>query len=124
MKAIKKVERLNTLLGDLKNTGNGIEASSVVSADGFMIASVLPHHAEKDRIALLSAALLSLGEQTAKELSLGELSRVYVQGESGYVVVVASGKNAVLSTVARKDTELAIAFQTTKEMAEKAAKLV
>jgi predicted regulator of Ras-like GTPase activity (Roadblock/LC7/MglB family) len=89
-----KVEELTDLLKDLEATTPDIEASAVVSVDGLMIVSALPQDVEEDRVAAMSAAMLSLGERTAKELTRGDLSEVYVKGESGYVVLMASGENA------------------------------
>lgn len=82
-----KVEELTGLLKDLEATTPDIEASAVVSVDGLMIASALPRDVEEDRVAAMSAAMLSLGERTASELARGGLSEVYVKGENGYIVL-------------------------------------
>lgn len=76
-----KTEELNTLLKDLEATTPDIEASAIVSVDGLMIASALPQDVEEDRVAAMSAAMLSLGERTAGELARGGLSEVYIKGE-------------------------------------------
>lgn len=119
-----KVEELTDLLKDLEATTPDIEASAVVSVDGLMIASALPQDVEDDRVAAMSAAMLSLGERTAKELARGELSEVYVKGESGYIVLMASGENAVLTALARKDAKLGLVFLDMKRTAEEVAKIV
>jgi predicted regulator of Ras-like GTPase activity (Roadblock/LC7/MglB family) len=72
----------------------------------------------------MSAAMLSLGERTAKELARGDLSEVYVKGENGYVVLMASGENAVLTALARKDAKLGLVFLDMKRTAEEVAELV
>ena len=119
-----KVEELTDLLKDLEATTPDIEASAVVSVDGLMIASALPQDVEDDRVAAMSAAMLSLGERTAKELARGELSEVYVKGESGYIVLMASGENAVLTALARKDAKLGLVFLDMKRTAEEVARIV
>ena len=119
-----KVEELTGLLKDLEATTPDIEASAVVSVDGLMIASALPRDVEEDRVAAMSAAMLSLGERTAKELARGDLSEVYVKGENGYVVLMASGENAVLTALARKDAKLGLVFLDMKRTAEEVAKIV
>lgn len=119
-----KVQELTDLLKDLEATTPDIEASAVVSVDGLMIASALPQDVEEDRVAAMSAAMLSLGERTAKELARGDLSEVYVKGESGYVVLMASGENAVLTALARKDAKLGLVFLDMKRAAEDVAKIV
>lgn len=119
-----KVEELTDLLKDLEATTPDIEASAVVSGDGLMIASALPRDVEEDRVAAMSAAMLSLGERTAKELARGDLSEVYVKGEHGYVVLMASGENAVLTALARKDAKLGLVFLDMKRTSEEVAKIV
>lgn len=119
-----KVQELTDLLKDLEATTPDIEASAVVSVDGLMIASALPQDVEEDRVAAMSAAMLSLGERTANELARGELSEVYVKGENGYVVLMASGENAVLTAMAREGAKLGLVFLDMKRTAEEVAKLV
>ena len=121
--AKSRTEMLTDLLKDLEATSD-IEASAVVSVDGLMIASALPQDVEEDRVAAMSAAMLSLGERTANELARGGLSEVYVKGESGYVVLMASGENAVLTALARKDAKLGLVFLDMKRTAEEVAGLV
>ncbi|MBU7017608.1 MAG: roadblock/LC7 domain-containing protein [Theionarchaea archaeon] len=122
--AKSKVEELTNLLKDLEGTTPDIEASAVVSVDGLMIASALPKDVEEDRVAAMSAAMLSLGERTAKELARGDLSEVYVRGQNGYVLLMASGENAVLTALARKDAKLGLVFLDMKRTAEDVAKRV
>jgi predicted regulator of Ras-like GTPase activity (Roadblock/LC7/MglB family) len=119
-----KAEGLKTLLETLEATTPDIEASAVVSVDGLMIASALPRDVEEDRVAAMSAAMLSLGERTAAELARGDLSEVYVKGENGYVVLMASGENAVLTALARKDAKLGLVFLDMKRTAESITRLV
>lgn len=119
-----KVDELTGLLKGLEATTPDIEASAVVSVDGLMIASALPRNVEEDRVAAMSAAMLSLGERTAKELARGDLSEVYVKGENGYVVLMSSGENAVLTALARRDAKLGLVFLDMKRTAEEVAKLV
>lgn len=119
-----KAEGLATLLKDLEATATDIEASAVVSVDGLMIASALPQDVEEDRVAAMSAAMLSLGERTANELARGSLSEVFVKGESGYVVLMASGDNAVLTALARKNAKLGLVFLDMKRTAEEVGKLI
>ncbi|MGC1121734.1 MAG: roadblock/LC7 domain-containing protein [Candidatus Methanofastidiosia archaeon] len=119
-----KAEGLKTLLEILEATTPDIEASAVVSVDGLMIASALSRDVEEDRVAAMSAAMLSLGERTAKELARGNLSEIYVKGENGYVVLMASGENAVLTALARKDSKLGLVFLDIKRTAEDVTRLV
>jgi predicted regulator of Ras-like GTPase activity (Roadblock/LC7/MglB family) len=119
-----KTEKLVDLLKDLEATTPDIEASAVVSVDGLMIASALPRDVEEDRVAAMSAAMLSLGERTAGELARGELSEVYVKGENGYVILMSAGEDAVLTALARKDAKLGLVFLDMKRTAEDVSSLL
>jgi len=119
-----RIEELSDLLKDLEATTPDIEASAVVSVDGLMIASALPRDVEEDRVAAMSAAMLSLGERTATELTRGNLSEVYVKGENGYVLLMAAGEEAVLTALARKDAKLGLVFLDMKRTAGEVGKLV
>jgi predicted regulator of Ras-like GTPase activity (Roadblock/LC7/MglB family) len=116
--AQSKRERLTQFLKELEATTPDIEASAIVSVDGLMIASALPRDVEEDRVAAMSAAMLSLGERTAGELARGELSEVYVKGEEGYVILMSAGENAVLTALARKNAKLGLIFLDMKRTAE------
>lgn len=100
------VERLR----DLQASSPDIEASAIVSVDGLIIASALPQDVEEDRVSAMSAAMLSLGERIATELGRGSLDQVYIKGESGYVVLMSVGEEAVLTALARKDAKLGLIF--------------
>ncbi len=119
-----RMEELTDILKDLEATTPDIEASAVVSVDGLMIASALPRDVEEDRVAAMSAAMLSLGERTATELTRGNLSEVYVKGEHGYVVLMASGENAVLTALARENAKLGLVFLDMKRKTEEISQLI
>jgi hypothetical protein len=100
------VERLR----DLQVSTPAIEAAAVVSVDGLSMASSLPADVEEDRVAAMSAAMLSLGERIASELGRGMLEQVYIKGENGFVVLRSVGEEAVLTVLARKDAKLGLVF--------------
>ena len=60
--------RLDQILSELVGQVPEIEAASVVSFDGLAMASALPVGMDEDRVAAMSAALLSLGERAAEGL--------------------------------------------------------
>ena len=85
-----------------------IEASAVVSVDGLTIASALPHGVDEDRVAAMSAAMLSLGERISSELSRGSLEQVYIKGSEGYVLLISVAENAVLTALAGENAKLGL----------------
>lgn len=98
------VERLR----DMQVSSPDIEASAVVSIDGLTIASALPQGVEEDRVAAMSAAMLSLGERIASELGRGTLEQVYIKGTEGYVLLMSVAENAVLTALARENAKLGL----------------
>jgi uncharacterized protein len=100
--------RLDRILTELVGQVPEIEAASVVSFDGLAMASALPAAMDEDRVAAMSAALLSLGERAAEGLGRGELSQVYVEGEDGTVFLVSADDEAVLVAVAAKGAKVGL----------------
>lgn len=94
-----KADQLAAALDDLLAVSPDVEAAAVVSADGLPMASALPPSVEEDRLAAMSAALLTLGERAASGLGKGNLGQVFVEGDYGHVVLMAAGENAVLVAV-------------------------
>lgn len=97
-----KADLLANALDDFLATSPEVEAAAVVSADGLPMASALPPHVEEDRLAAMSAALLTLGERAADNLGKGELAQVFVEGSNGHVILMSAGGNAVLVAVTAK----------------------
>ena len=97
-------------LKDLQAVAPDIIASAVVTADGLTLASALPADVEEERIAAMSAAMLSLGERIAAELQRGSLEEVYIRGNEGMVLLTSVGKDAVLTALSRKEANLGIIF--------------
>jgi len=95
-------------LRDMQASSPDIEASAVVSVDGLTIAAALPQGVEEDRVAAMSAAMLSLGERIASELGRGSLEQVYIKGSNGYVLLMAIGSEAVLTALARENAKLGL----------------
>ncbi|HNZ88144.1 MAG TPA: roadblock/LC7 domain-containing protein [Methanofastidiosum sp.] len=119
-----RTQNLTDLLKELEATTPDVEASAVVSIDGLIIASALPQDVEEDRVAAMSAAMLSLGERTSKELKKGSLEQVFVKGINGYVLMMGAGQEAVLTALARKDAKLGLVFLDMKRTADEISKII
>jgi predicted regulator of Ras-like GTPase activity (Roadblock/LC7/MglB family) len=112
------------LLRDMQVSSPDIEASAVVSADGLTIASALPQSVEEDRVAAMSAAMLSLGERIAAELGRGSLEQVYIKGANGYVVLMSVGSEAVLTALARENAKLGLLLLDMRRTVEALSSLI
>jgi uncharacterized protein len=100
--------RLDQVLGDLLGRTPELQAAAVVSFDGLPMASALPVGMQEDRVAAMSAALLSLGERAAENFGRGTLNQVYVEGENGTVFLVSAQDEAVLVAVGAQGAKVGL----------------
>jgi predicted regulator of Ras-like GTPase activity (Roadblock/LC7/MglB family) len=114
---VDRLRQLHTSLSD-------IEASAVVSVDGLAIASALPQGVEEDRVAAMSAAMLSLGERISTELGRSTLEQVYVKGVKGYIILMSIGDDAVLTSMANEQAKLGLIFLEMRRAAEDLKKIL
>lgn len=101
-------EQLARALDDFMGSATDVQAAALVSLDGFTMASALPPGMQEDRVGAMSAAILGLGERAAAELGRGRLSQVFIEGEDGYVLLMAAGTRAVLTALAAPDAKLGL----------------
>lgn len=94
-----KPERLAAELDALLQAAPDVDAALLASREGLPLVSALPDDTDMDRVASQSATLLSLAEDAATVLHRGEMRQLFVEGEQGFVFVMAAGDRAVLSAV-------------------------
>lgn len=100
--------RLTERLRQLQLSSAQVEAAAVVSVDGLTMASALPPQVDEDRLAAMSAAMLSLGERMMTELSRGRLQQVFIRGSGGLVILMAVGPQAVLTVMAQPQAKIGL----------------
>jgi predicted regulator of Ras-like GTPase activity (Roadblock/LC7/MglB family) len=110
--------KLTDLLRSFQASTPGVLGAGVISVDGFAIASELPQSVEERRVAAMAAAMLALGEQTTSEFEQGRLTRVFIEGDDGYTIIMSAGPEAVLSAVASKNAKLGLIFLQMERTAE------
>lgn len=111
-------ERLASALDALMENNQEIQAAALVSLDGFTMASALPDNMEDDRVGAMSAAILGLGERAAAELGRGSLTQVFIEGENGYVMLIAAGDRAVLTCISGIEAKLGLVLYDMRDAAE------
>ncbi len=117
-------DMLVSILNELNGSTTDIQGCAVISIDGLMIASALPTSFEQEMVGAMAAAMLVLGERTAKELKRGELDQVIVKGRLGYVIMVGAGNEAVLCVLARPDAKLGLVLLDASRAAEDIPKVL
>ena len=119
--ATSRSSQLDRVLADLLAQAAEIEAAAVVSFDGLPMASALPATMDEDRVAAMSAALLSLGERAAEGLGRGGLNQVYIEGDNGTVFLVSADDEGVLVAVAAKGAKVGMMLYEVRRAAEAVA---
>ena len=77
----------------------------MLSTDGLMMASMLPAGMDEDRVGAMSAAILSLGDRTSRELARGELEQVLIKGAQGLCAAHATpARDAVLTVLCKQNS--------------------
>lgn len=105
-----KSERMCELLRALRLSTPEIIGATVVSSDGFIVASVLPNEVDEDVVAGMVASLLGIGERIASDLLKAQMEQVYVRAAKGYVVVNACGLDAALVLLVSREAKLGLIF--------------
>ena len=108
-------DQLDAILGEFERNVPHVEATAVVSTDGLVIASRLPDQVEEDRIGAMGAAILSISSRSGEELDRGEMERVLIEGETGYLLIRSIGEDAILVALIDKDVRLGLLFYECKK---------
>jgi predicted regulator of Ras-like GTPase activity (Roadblock/LC7/MglB family) len=121
--ASDRIEKMNSILRELRSGLQEIEAAVLISSDAMALASDISDDADEEMIGALSASVLGMGERAARDLKRGELDQVYIKGDQGYLLLVHCGPDALLSLLVRPEAKLGVVFMEGKRTAEELAKL-
>ncbi len=102
------IEKLNTILQNFVSATSDIQGAALVTPDGLPLASTLPGNMDEERVAAMSASLLSLGERIGQELARGDIDRIFVEGNSGYGILTSCGDDAVFLVLANQSAKQGI----------------
>jgi len=111
------VAKLEGILQNLVTSTSDVQGAALVSPDGLALASTLPSGMDEERVAAMSAAMLSLGERIGSELVRGTIDRLYVEGDLGYGILTSCGEEAVLLVLADKKAKQGILMLEIKRVA-------
>lgn len=114
----QQLSAIRSALRGLNALSVEIEASAAISGDGFVIASVLGSDVNAERFGAMCASLLALADRSAQEIKLGELKQVVLVGETGSMLLVQAGPDAVLVVSARAALNLGRLFISAAKVAE------
>jgi predicted regulator of Ras-like GTPase activity (Roadblock/LC7/MglB family) len=110
---------IRSVLRGLNSSNTDIEASAAITTDGFIIGAVLGESVDPDRFAAMCASLLALADRAAQEVARGKLKQVLIEGESGIMLLVHAGSDAVLAVAAKPSVNLGMVFIEARKTAQK-----
>ncbi len=108
-------DQLDQVLINFERNVPHVEATAIVSTDGLVIASRLPDQVEEDRVGAMGAAILSISKRSGEELSRGEMCKVLIEGENGYLLIRSIGEFAILVALVDKKVRLGMLFYECKK---------
>lgn len=102
------IKMISLILQDLHASSSDILASALVSNDGLPIAFRLPEDVEPDRVGGMTAAMFSLGGRAAREMKVGKMQQVMVQGDDGLIVLIQASAESSLIITAKQEAKLGL----------------
>ncbi len=108
---------LEKVLRRLQNESPHVEASALISDDGSLLASILPHDIDETLVADMSATILRLGLRALTELGRGRVEEVIVRGDRGYASMLSTGRGVLLLTLASEAANLGLIAADMREAA-------
>lgn len=119
-----KSERISEELRALRHGTPEIIGATLVSSDGFIVASVLPSNVDEDLIGGMAASLLGVGERIAADLLDSEMQQMYVRAPKGLIIVNACGPEAMLVLLVTREAKLGLIFLELKRAVIELARLL
>ncbi|MBE9030314.1 roadblock/LC7 domain-containing protein [filamentous cyanobacterium LEGE 11480] len=107
--------KLNSVLANFVSSSLEIQGAAVVTPDGLPLASNLSANLDEERVAAMSAAILSLGETIGTELSRGGIAKISVEGDNGYAILTSCGEDAVFLVLADKASKQGVLMLQVKQ---------
>ncbi len=96
-------DKLSDHLQVLLQTSSGLDALALVSMDGTEIASALLQDVNRARLAAMTLAVFTLGQQIADEFERGKLEEVYLRGKHGFIIIMPLDDQAMLMALAHEN---------------------
>ncbi len=105
-----KSEQLQSILNDVIQSSTEIVGAAVVDNDGLLLASALNGPIDGNRVAAVSAGLISLASRSAQQLNQGNVTRTLIQADEGNVIAIRTGAKASLVALTPTGVNLGMAF--------------
>ncbi len=99
---------IDSAINGLTSNNPDVEGAALIGSDGLMIASALKNGLDSERIAAMSAALLSMGVRASQMMEMGGFAEMTVRGDEQLNTLYSVGETAVLSVLAGSSANLGL----------------
>lgn len=113
-----KSKQIQTILNSVVNDSMDIKGAVVVDNDGLLLASVLSGDIDGNRVAAVSAGLISLATRSAQQLGQGEVTQTLIQAKQGNIIAIRAGAKAAFVALTSTEANLGMAFLECRDAAE------
>jgi hypothetical protein len=117
-------EAVKRVLHDLLESSPYIKATAVVRVSGLTVEAIMPPTIEEERVSAMAAVMLLLGERITNAMQSGRLDKVYIKGDEGHIILMAVGRQAVLTVMAKHKAPLGLLFVEMRAAANRLKRLV
>ena len=107
---ISKSEKIKDVLNRFRSISPDIFGASVITMEGFMVASVTLSEIDEGLVGGLTAAMLGVGERIASEMMNSRMSQIYVKSDNGYIICNSINEETVLVSLVNSDAYLGLIF--------------
>ena len=118
---MSKSEQLRKILTDLVTNSTDIVGAAVVDNDGLLLASAFSGAIDGNRVAAVSAGLISLAARSAQQLNQGPVKQTLIQAENGNIVAIRANENASFVGLTAVNVNLGMVFMECRDAAKAVA---
>jgi len=102
------VEGLDRVLADLRALSEDIETCAVLSGERDLLTSSHEPGVERERVAAILAAVVSLSERLARESGKGQVSQLRIDADGGHLLVVRLDGGGVLAATTKPEARVGL----------------
>lgn len=119
-----KSEQLKEVLQNVVNNSTDLSGAVVVDNDGLLLASVLNSSIDNNRIAAVSAGLISLAGRSSEQLGQGAVKQTLIKAENGNIIALRAGSRAAFVALTPTDANLGMVFIECQDAAAEITKIM
>ncbi len=112
-----KSEQLKQILEELVRNSSDIVGAAIVDSDGLLLASQFTGTIDGNRVAAVSAGLISLSTRSAQQLNQGAVKQTLIQAENGNIIAIRASDNASFVALLPVGVNLGMAFMECRDAA-------